>query len=145
MRSHGLVDKFRSPCRALQMLSTGNAIHLTWQDRQCLEGCRCCLNLQQPMTHRAFPESPWITSKYQPRCLILFSHIKPGLRFQVPRRSQKADLWFCYQPQTDQRLWSHSREETIAQRGGPPAEPKLSTWSHLCPHRPPPWVDRAGG
>lgn len=47
-----------------------------------------------------------------------------------------------------QRLWSHSREETIAQQGGPPAESKPSTWSHLCPHRhptPAPWLDRAGG
>lgn len=35
-----------------------------------------------------------------------------------------------------QRLWSHSREETIAQQGGPPAKLKPSTWSHLCPHRP---------
>lgn len=43
-----------------------------------------------------------------------------------------------------QRLWSHSREETIAQQGGPPAEPKPSTWSHLCPHIPPPTLGGQG-
>jgi hypothetical protein len=54
--------------------------------------------------------------------------------------SQKGDLWFCYQLQTA-RSCGHMEEEIIAQKGGPPGELQVSTWSHLCPHRTCQWVN----
>lgn len=61
------------------------------------------------------PVTPW---KYPTWGFILFSHIKPRLRFQVSSCSQQEDLWSCYQLQTV-RSCSNRAGETIEQQGGP--------------------------
>lgn len=121
------------------MLSTGDTIHLTWQDRQCLEAsCPCCcLDLQQPMTHPLRLPSSSLDSFKIPATMsyLVFSHQAWAEVSGATRQPERRFMVLLSTPDS-QRLWSHSREEAIAQQGGPPAEPKPSTWSHLCPQTP---------
>lgn len=113
------------------MLSTDDTIHLTWQDRQCLEAsCPCCcLGLQQPVTHPLRLPSISSDSFKIPATMsyLVFSHQAWAEVLGATGQPEGRFMVLLSIPDS-QRLWSHSREEAIA-----PAWRATSRAQHLEP------------